>query len=229
MPIATTVAFPVTNILPGDLKQLSSNCFHRMGEASLWAVVWVLKGPGHFLTKLYAVWKGLDPLWLQHQNVLSAECAPVPGWERAHGRTAALAGQNQGSPWTVSVQSDKVAADAFVQLLKLPLLSPCRNAACLKCSRSLIGENSINFYVLTSLLLRNYLQVPPLFRAPQDEQRSYSLISLGCRQEITVCCGPVWAGILGIQSQAAVCVCWWDWGHGSVVLWRDVQVVVKSK
>lgn len=140
-----------------------------MGETSLWAVVWMLKGPGHFLTKLCAVWKALDPPWLQHPNVLSAECAPIPGRGRARGRIAALTGQNQGGPWAVSAQSDKVAADAFVQLLKLPLLSPCRNAACPKRNRSLIRENGINSFVLTLLLLRNSFQELPLFGEPRDE------------------------------------------------------------
>lgn len=54
VPIATTVAFPVTDILPADLKQFSINCFHRMVEICLWAIVCMLKVPGDLLTKLYA-------------------------------------------------------------------------------------------------------------------------------------------------------------------------------
>lgn len=66
------------------------------------------------------------------------------------------------------VQSDKAAADAFVQLLKLPLLSPHRNAACLKRVSLLITEN-IRFYVTTSLLVRNSFQDLPLFLDPGDK------------------------------------------------------------
>lgn len=82
---------------------------------------------------------------------------------------SALTGQKQGGPWAVSVQSDRVAADASVQLLKVPLPSPRRNAACLKRNRPLIKGNSISFCVKTLLLLRNSFQEAPLFRAPRDK------------------------------------------------------------
>lgn len=81
MPIATTVAFPVANILPADLKQFSSGCFHRMVETCLWAIIWVLKVLGDFLTKLYMHMKSPGPTVVKHHNALSAICAGVPEWK----------------------------------------------------------------------------------------------------------------------------------------------------
>lgn len=76
-----------------------------------------------------------------------------PGKNRCSDRTA---------PWAVLVQSDKVAADAFVQFLKFSLLSPrCVSKA----------QQVSNWREQSQFLCDNFATIrePPLFRGARDE------------------------------------------------------------
>lgn len=173
--IATTVVSPVLNALPAVLQQFRNDCYRTI-EASLWAIVWMLKVPGDSLAKLH-IYNSLGTCC--GLNIFPSKCAccnmcshckvltyPVQESPVYWNRTTLVHRSVSQSP--VKLLLILLCTSALKQLLKLPH----RSIQCLKSNILVIRQNRIHLYVIKrptpDLIITNKLisKGPPLSHDP---------------------------------------------------------------